>query len=140
VSDLRDAINEAFHDAICDGDGRGDADHLVHHLGKRGLVIVETVAVPDDLLGIPRFLMSCHPGGTMTGVGCKACGKPITTSYYGTWSSGPFCSPDCYAPTEKSALERAIAEIDALRIDGSGEYNEGLESAKRVLRRATGAQ
>jgi hypothetical protein len=39
VSDLRDAINEAFHDAICDGDGRGDAEHLVHHLAKRGLVI-----------------------------------------------------------------------------------------------------
>jgi hypothetical protein len=37
---MRDAINEALSDAICDGEGRTDVDHLVHHLAKRGLLIV----------------------------------------------------------------------------------------------------
>lgn len=50
--DRRDAINEAFYDAICDGEGRGDADHLVHHLAKRGLVIVERAAIDGLILSL----------------------------------------------------------------------------------------
>lgn len=48
-ADLRDTINEAFCDAICDGEGRGDAEHLVHHLAKRGLHIVTGLAVDPAL-------------------------------------------------------------------------------------------
>lgn len=38
--EIDDLIAEAIYDAACDGEGRATAEHLRHHLAKRGLKII----------------------------------------------------------------------------------------------------
>ncbi len=48
--DTRDAINEAIDDAVSDGEGRATAEHLAHHLQKRGLCIVPVGQSTQDII------------------------------------------------------------------------------------------